>query len=189
VASPRPCLELSPHHTHLSPSRLCVVQAPDEYKIISIKSWNIKGDLPIKLSCPDFRREMSRYHINLFQETHLRPQQIDALYVPRYFVCFARSRPAKRNFGKAWGGVLAIVSSTLSPVHREDLSGPDFHVISFPSFILYNVYLLPGQSPWEHWTDTHPSSRGVRSTDRGHSSHGGVGGGYPQKRNANVSKA
>ena len=31
--------------------------------------------------------------------------------------------------------------------------------------------------------------RGVRSTDRGHRSHGGVGGGYPPKKDANVSTA
>jgi hypothetical protein len=31
--------------------------------------------------------------------------------------------------------------------------------------------------------------RGVRSTDRGHRSHGGVGGGYPQKRKVHISKA
>ena len=77
--------------------------------------------------------------------------------MPHLFTCFSQSRPAKQNFGRAWGGVLAIVSHALSLIHWDDLGGPDFQVLQFPSSILYNVYILPEQSPWQHWTKTHPT--------------------------------
>lgn len=124
---------------------------------ILVKCWNLKGDLIIKLSCPSFRRDLCKYDINLFQETHLRPQQHHTFHVPIGYSFFAKSRPAKRNFGRAWGGVAVIVSSSLSPIFREDLSGPDFMVIQTSSLVLYNVYLLPEQSPWQKWSDIHPS--------------------------------
>lgn len=32
----------------------------------------------------------------------------------------------------------------------------DFMALQFPDFIIFNIYLLPDQSPWEKWSDPHP---------------------------------
>ncbi|KAK7050319.1 hypothetical protein R3P38DRAFT_2361496, partial [Favolaschia claudopus] len=87
-----------------------------------INSWNINGAFPLKMSCPQFRRKIEKFDINLFQETHLRPDQHDTIQLPVGYSILARTRRGRSSFEKSWGGVAAVFKSSLKIRHREDLS-------------------------------------------------------------------
>ncbi|KAJ7920453.1 hypothetical protein B0H13DRAFT_2422435 [Mycena leptocephala] len=94
------------------------------------------------------RKDLQKYDINLFQETHLRPQQHDAIDVPQGYSLLSRTRRPKASFDKSWGGVAIVLRATIPFKYREDFSGPDFMVIQVNRHLVYNVYLLPESSLW-----------------------------------------
>ncbi|KAK7053853.1 hypothetical protein R3P38DRAFT_2466395, partial [Favolaschia claudopus] len=75
---------------------------------IKIRSWNIKGSFILLMDCPETRRELTQYDFNLYQETHLRPQQHDVVSLPSGYTVEAKSRRPKANFAKSWGGVANV---------------------------------------------------------------------------------
>jgi hypothetical protein len=146
-------------HNSLVASRKVI----EKTRNILIRSWNIDGDLPIKLTYPKIISSIRAHHINLFQETHLHPDQHNSLCIPLGHTCFANSRPPKLSLGMPWGGVLALVSSDLQLEFRCDLSGADFMVIALKDCLIYNVYMLPKQSNWQKWSETHPCNQLLQS--------------------------
>ncbi|KAJ7712283.1 hypothetical protein B0H16DRAFT_1479531 [Mycena metata] len=113
-----------------------------------VNSWNINGAFPLQMSCPSFRKKLETFDINLFQETHLRPQQEDTVQLPPGYSILSRTRRPKASFDSSWGGVAAIFRSTLQVQYRQDLSGPDFMVLQLNKLLIFNVYLLPESSQW-----------------------------------------
>lgn len=126
---------------------------------VRIKSWNIDGRLAAHLTHPNFLREISRYDVNLFQETHMRPRQHLTLPVPPGYDIFAIGRKAPRSFARPWGGVIAIVASNLDVKLDRELSSPDIMALDCGSLIIFNCYVLPDNSPWDSWTDIHPMQK------------------------------
>ncbi|KAJ7447712.1 hypothetical protein FB451DRAFT_1411806 [Mycena latifolia] len=100
------------------------------------------------MSCPDFRKNLERYDINLFQETHLRPQQHDTIEVPQGYSLLSRTRKPKPSFDKSWGGTAVLIRSGILHKYREDFSGPDFIVVQINKHLVYNAYVLPESSQY-----------------------------------------
>ncbi|KAK7049162.1 hypothetical protein R3P38DRAFT_3620855 [Favolaschia claudopus] len=81
-------------------STIPFVRPLDHTSSISIQSWNINGDFPLQMSCPNFRKDLTAFDINLFQETHLRPDQEDTVILPHGYsstdqpAVYARAREA-----------------------------------------------------------------------------------------------
>ncbi|KAK7013297.1 hypothetical protein R3P38DRAFT_2455505, partial [Favolaschia claudopus] len=100
------------------------------------------------MSCPDFRKEVERFDINLFQETHMYPDQEDTVELPHGFSIFSRARNTSDLFNEAWGGVAVVYRASLNVEYRKDLSGPDFMVLQLNELLVYNTYLLPESSQW-----------------------------------------
>ncbi len=154
------------NHNQPSSSPMCDVNdvimddvTRDNDKLL-VKSWNVGGKFALKMSCPDFRDRLKMYHINFFQETHLRPGQDLAVDLPVGYKLIACTRPDKKSFARPWGGVAAVVASTVAFKYRTDLSGPDFLVIQVGNMVYYaHIYcrrLQIGQSTWrmtqrKHW--------------------------------------
>jgi hypothetical protein len=95
------------------------------------------------MSCPIFCKDLEKYDINLFPETHLRPQQEETVELPCGYSILSRTQRPKASFGSSWGGVAAVFRSTLKLQYRQDLSGPDFKL---NKLLIYNVYLMPESS-------------------------------------------
>ncbi|KAF5378897.1 hypothetical protein D9615_006858 [Tricholomella constricta] len=108
------------------------------------------------MSCPEFRSTLELYDINLFQETHLRPNQHDTISLPPHYSILSRTRRPKDDFRKSWGGVAAVFSERLPLQHRNDLSGPDFMVLQMGRTLIYNVYLLPESATWTQDLESDP---------------------------------
>lgn len=108
------------------------------------------------MSCPDLRKYLENFDVNLFQETHLRPQQHDSIVVPRWYTLISRTRRPKVSFQKSWGGTAILIRSGIPFKHREDLSAPDFMVILINKHLIYNAYLLPENTPWAGALDKEP---------------------------------
>jgi exonuclease III len=100
------------------------------------------------MSCPEFRKTIQMYYINLFQETHLRPHQHDTIDLPPGYSILSRTRRPKVSFDQSWGGVAIVYRSELKLKPREDLSGPDFLVIQLGNILIYNVYIYPESTQW-----------------------------------------
>ncbi|KAJ7124798.1 hypothetical protein C8R43DRAFT_958583 [Mycena crocata] len=127
---------------------------------VSIKCWNIAGRLATHLSHPTFQSELENYDINLFQETHLYPTQELALPIPSGYNIHAIARePLAGTFDIPWGGVAAIVRTDLRAKVETPLCGPDLLVMRIGAVCLFNTYVLPNGSSWEHWTATHPMEK------------------------------
>ncbi|KAJ7081486.1 hypothetical protein C8R44DRAFT_905282 [Mycena epipterygia] len=110
--------------------------------------WNINGAFSLQMSCPDFRKDLERYDINLFQETHLRPQQHESIEVSQGYSLVSRTRRPKASFDKSWGGNAAVIRSYIPFKYNEHYSGPDSMAIQINNLLIYNVYLLPESSQW-----------------------------------------
>jgi hypothetical protein len=82
-------------------------------QIVTIKCWNIGGAFSLQMSCPEFRKDLEQFDINLFSEIHLRPQQHDTVELPRGYSILSRTRGPKASFDKSWGGVAAVYRSAL----------------------------------------------------------------------------
>jgi hypothetical protein len=81
------------------------------------------------MSCPIFRKDLEKYDINLFQETHLRPQQEDTVELPHGYSILSRTQRPRPSFDKSWGVVAAVFQSALKLKYRQDFSGPEFMVL------------------------------------------------------------
>lgn len=115
---------------------------------LRVKCWNIDGAFALKMSCRDFRTELLSFHINLFQETHLRPTLEDTVDLPDGYKIFAQSRRPKEGFQDQWGGVAAVVCDSLPIIHRRDLSSADSMVLQLDDLIIFNTYILPENRDW-----------------------------------------
>ncbi|KAK6988377.1 hypothetical protein R3P38DRAFT_3444099, partial [Favolaschia claudopus] len=118
---------------------------------IKIQSWNIDGSFILLMGCPETQHDLVEYDFNLYQETHLRPQQHDTISVPVGYAVESKTRRPKANFAKSWGGVANVFNAARVPSSkiRNDLSGPDLMVTQVGDILLFNSYLLPESSVWE----------------------------------------
>lgn len=99
------------------------------------------------MSCPKAQSDLLNYDFNLFQETHLRPQQHDSIHLPDNYSILSRTRRPKSNFGQSWGGVATITNTARVPSKlRNELCGPDFMVHQNGNILVFNVYILPETS-------------------------------------------
>ncbi len=125
-------------------------------KTLKIHSWNINGCFLLKLDCPEFAEDVMSYDINLFQETHLCPDQHLTVWLPRGYIIYSRVRRPSLSFDKSWGGVAAIVAADLDVIYHEDLSGKDFMVLQIGNRLIYNTYILPETMDWTMYLESDP---------------------------------
>lgn len=125
-------------------------------RTISIKCWNIKGNLAANLTHPGFLSCLSNFSVNIFQESHLLPDQEDCLDIPPGYRISSIARTPSPDFNAPWGGVVAIFSNSLELSVDTTLSGPDLLVLDLGFCLVFNIYILPNGSPWESWTSIHP---------------------------------
>jgi len=128
---------------------------------LRILSWNVHGDLAIKLTSPEFVNFLLLFDVCLLQETHLRAQQSDSLPVPEGFALYSVCRPCRDDLGHPGGGVAAFVRSSLECKVREDIAShaPDMLVLDLVSFSILCSYIPPESSPWHNWAQTKPIQR------------------------------
>ncbi|KAJ6478783.1 hypothetical protein C8R47DRAFT_1074816 [Mycena vitilis] len=108
------------------------------------------------MSCPQFRAELEHYDLNLFTETHMRPNQHDTVDLPEGYKIISRTRRPKASFDKSWGGVATVISQSIPHSTRDDLSGPDFMVVQIGNRLIYNVYILPESTNWAGHLESDP---------------------------------
>ncbi|SJL00953.1 uncharacterized protein ARMOST_04266 [Armillaria ostoyae] len=101
-------------------------------KMLKIWSWNINGCFLLKLDCPEFADDVTLYDINLFQETHLHPDQHLTIQLPRGYIIYSQVCCPSLSFDKSWGGVAAIVAADLDVTYCEDLSDWTMYLESDP---------------------------------------------------------
>jgi exonuclease III len=123
---------------------------------ISILSWNIHGELRLKLDCPTFHRKYGAHTIISFQETHLR--FTEHLLLPKLTThdCYHTSRPPSQDLKRPGGGLVVLVHKSLRakilPIHTNS----DCLTVHCGSFVLVCSYLPPVSSPWLFHCDVDP---------------------------------
>ncbi|TFY51664.1 hypothetical protein EVG20_g10896 [Dentipellis fragilis] len=111
-----------------------------------VLSWNIAGDLPIKLQVAGVRRFLFQHDVIVLQESHLRPGQHESLDLPPSHIIYSFARPASDDFASRGGGVLVLVRASL-PHTVLDCRHPDFAVLSVCGVTLLIAYVPPESSP------------------------------------------
>lgn len=115
-----------------------------------IASWNVHGNLPIKMRDPDFIAELTRYDVVMMQETHLRFDQADQLPTPSGYTMHCRSRDSSAELGTPGGGLAVLARTHLGTHVLDDLSDSELMVVTLASVTLtvVNVYWAPVGSCW-----------------------------------------
>lgn len=126
---------------------------------IQVAVWNIHGWLLLKLSNAKVWDMLKPYDVVFILETHLRPEEEDAISLPADFQLFHYSRPAKSNGDPSGGGVIALVRSSLRPQLCDELCSPDIVTMRISDVYLVGAYILPDRSPFRAWTDCSPEDK------------------------------
>lgn len=116
--------------------------------MIQLLSWNVHGNLALKVSTAWFQDEICRWDLLLFQETHLHPGQEAQLPLPRGYGCVALARPESPHLSHQQGGLLAVFCNSLAV---EDITPPvetELMLLRVAGICIVNVYLPPISSPW-----------------------------------------
>ncbi|KAF7342021.1 RNA-directed DNA polymerase from mobile element jockey [Mycena venus] len=130
------------------------------YNSLRIITWNIHGDLAIKITQPHIIRLINANDIVIFQETWLRPEQEHLLALPKGFEIIARSRGNGGTMRGSKGGVAVVLCNNIPYNVLEDLSGPDLIALELERLYLIGAYVLPStNNSWWIWTDVHPKIR------------------------------
>jgi hypothetical protein len=79
---------------------------PSTLASLHIISWNVHGDLSLKLTSPEFCKFIFSYDICFLQETHLQLSQESTLAVPDDIVMYSVSCLYCDDLGQPGGGVL-----------------------------------------------------------------------------------
>jgi exonuclease III len=147
MASPSQSLRtISPTHTNVT----------NVVNKISIRSWNINGDFVIKMNCPEFREELTKYNINLFQETHLIEDQASCIHLMQGYSLSTVEREYRELFRRQFGRVATLVRSQLGLQPNCALSSTDILVLESNTLTVVCVYILPEYHRWESFTNTDP---------------------------------
>jgi exonuclease III len=130
------------------------------YPQLRIVSWNIGGNLPIKIREPQYIRLIKGNDILILQETWLRPEEEHTLELPPGFDLIARSRSNGRTMRSSRGGVVAIIRSSITFKVLEELSGPDLIALELDDIFIVGTYIAPStNNSWQSWSDVHPKTR------------------------------
>ncbi|KAI0079646.1 hypothetical protein K474DRAFT_1705549 [Panus rudis PR-1116 ss-1] len=116
---------------------------------LSVLTWNIHGNLMVKLRDAEFVDFISHYDVIMLQETHHSADGEDLLHIPPGYDLYSLPRPYM-PFATVGGGVCTLICSTLG-LHverRSDLEASDFLVLQTPNLYIVNVYVPPENSPW-----------------------------------------
>lgn len=89
---------------------------------VVVMSWNINGDLELKLDDENFVALLKDCDVVLLQETHLLPSQHESLCWPRGYAVYSCPRPFPPHLDQQWGGVLALVRSSVHHEFRADIA-------------------------------------------------------------------
>ncbi|PIL28203.1 hypothetical protein GSI_09740 [Ganoderma sinense ZZ0214-1] len=115
---------------------------------IRLLSWNVHGNLALKMRTAWFQDELARWDITLFQETHLRPGQDSQLQLPPGFDCLSMARPESTRMTHQQGGLLAVFRATLGVENITPPVETELMVLRVAGISIVNVYLPPVSSPW-----------------------------------------
>ncbi|KAJ7863648.1 hypothetical protein B0H14DRAFT_3444007 [Mycena olivaceomarginata] len=130
------------------------------YSDLRIISWNIGGDLPIKIREKSTIKLINSNNVVFLQETWLRPEQEHSLPLPPGFILVARSRGNGGSMRRCRGGVAAIIRATLRFKVLEGISGPDLIALELENIFLVGTYIAPSTNhSWGTWSDVHLSVR------------------------------
>lgn len=136
-------------------SSICQLDSGD---VIRILSWNVHGDLVVKMLSPEFLELLLMFDIILIQETHLCPEEEETISVPKGFRFFARSRKTVEKWEHQHGGVCVFIRKEFK-VSVSPLSSPDILVLDLGGLWIINAYILPASSNWSSWTDVSPEDK------------------------------
>jgi exonuclease III len=123
---------------------------------LRIVIWNVNGRLAIKITQPHFVRLINDNDVIIFQETFLRIGEERTLTLPPGFEIIAMSRPDIPGLRSAWGGVAAVIRTTIPFKLMSHLCAPDLIVLDLHHLFLVGSYLLPAASGWRDWTTVDP---------------------------------
>ncbi|KAF9072626.1 hypothetical protein BDP27DRAFT_1360938 [Rhodocollybia butyracea] len=133
------------------------VSIPD---VLKVKMWNSKGNLRLKLDCPEFTNDFDDYHILCYLETHLRPEEHQCIAPPTGFEVFVKSRPAPQDLRRPWGGVIVFVRKDLNASLRRDLTDTDIISLEIRGCLFVFPYIVPESSTsWRQYLQKHPYDR------------------------------
>ncbi|KAJ3803701.1 hypothetical protein F5876DRAFT_71237 [Lentinula aff. lateritia] len=77
--------------------------------MVNFASWNVHGDLIVKMLSPDFKMLIGEFDVIGLQETHLCPEEEEAMAKLQGYQFFAQSRKAAEPWEHQHGGVCAFV--------------------------------------------------------------------------------
>ncbi|KAF5338837.1 hypothetical protein D9757_014693 [Collybiopsis confluens] len=107
---------------------------------------------------PEFRSMLAKYDVILMQETHLSPEDEEALVKLKGYVFLVQSRQTAEAWEKQHGGVCAFVRKGIS-VSKSLMSSPDILVLDLERLWIINAYILPEGSRFSHFTEVAPEEK------------------------------
>ncbi|KAF5320338.1 hypothetical protein D9611_011279 [Ephemerocybe angulata] len=105
----------------------------------------------------DFRGDIRKYDINIFQETHVYEGGMGAIAdVPGYEM-FSVERKYKEVFvNQQWGGVVVVARAELGLTVDRELTSTDILVLQADQLVIVAAYILPEGSDWRNFTEVDP---------------------------------
>ncbi|KAK7054062.1 hypothetical protein R3P38DRAFT_2478736, partial [Favolaschia claudopus] len=125
---------------------------------VSIMSWNIQGNLCVKLYSPEFEDLIKENDIVVLQETHLLPDDEECLATPKGFYALSVCRKLTGSWERHGGGVTAFIRNGIQ-ASKSPLSSPDILVLDLITCWLVGAYILPERSRWQQFTDVNPEHK------------------------------
>ncbi|KAJ7450883.1 hypothetical protein FB451DRAFT_1566503 [Mycena latifolia] len=130
--------------------------APSRDPCLRIVVWNINGRLAVKITQPDIIALITDNDVIVFEETFLRIGEERTLALPPGFEIIAMSRPDVPGQKSTWGGVAAVIRSSVPYKVMTGLCAPDLIVLDLHHLWVIGAYILPEATPWNEWTDVDP---------------------------------
>ena len=123
---------------------------------LPILSWNIHGNLALKIRFADVYHLCEQNDIVYFYETWLCKGQETTLPLSPNFTIWASSRNSGNNTSGPHGGIAVLVQNGLQVSPSPFPPITDVLVVKLPDFFMVGAYMVPTSSEWWHWTDVDP---------------------------------
>ncbi|KAJ3504030.1 hypothetical protein NMY22_g18054 [Coprinellus aureogranulatus] len=124
---------------------------------VALRLWNVNGGFLVKMACSDFREEIKRYDVNIFQETKLEKDHVGMIEAIEGFDLWSVEREYKQDSDAQWGGVVVLAREELNLRRCEEMISPDILVLQSDEFVLVGAYILPeGGERWRKFADVSP---------------------------------
>lgn len=126
---------------------------------LSIRLWNIFGKFALKMAISEFKEEIRRYDVNVFQEVRLKGSQMDMIEEVEGYEMWSVERKYHRWNAEQWGGVAIFAKKDLGLRRNARLTSADVLVVESEKLVIVGAYILPEASRWEGFAEVHPFER------------------------------